>query len=243
MIRGIENIKYQTKERFIGEMKMETSIVGLTADVGLEGASKIKVFVKTDRLLNRKEIEELINEEVRNIKGCESLKQDNEQKEIGNLNVELDFHNDIVKLDKEDITIRKVARIKHILNEISKWNYLDIENIDNAIEDIKTLDSKLPGRNYLYELKLGSNTMTYSDEFVENMLKDEYIKHLKDEQDKIEAMKQLKELDIKVPSMEELKEICDMGYDMHDINRFISKTYKDWDMKPCCTLEYLKDSL
>lgn len=61
--------------------------------------------------------------------------------------------------------------------------------------------------------------------------------------DKIEAMKQLKELDIKVPSMEELKEICDMGYDMHDINRFISKTYKDWDMKPCCTLEYLKDSL
>lgn len=211
MIREIENIKYQTKERFIGKMKMETSIVGLTADVGLEGASKIKVSVKTDRLLNRKEIEELINEEVRNIKGCESLKQDNEQKEIGNLNVELSFDDSPVNLDKnnkEDITIRKVARIKHILKEISGWDYRDIDNIDNAIEDIKTLDSKFPGKNYLYELKLGNKTTTYSDEFVENMLKDEYIKHLKDEQDKIDAMKELKELDIKVPSMEELKEIC-----------------------------------
>lgn len=142
--------------------------------------------------------------------------------------------------NKEDIKIKRINRTKYILNEISKWRCIDI---DNAIENIKTLDSKFPGKNYLYELKLGNKTMTYSDEFIENMLKDEYIKHLKDEQDKIDAMKQLKELDIKVPSMEELKEICDMGYDISDINKFISNAYKDWDMKPCSSMEYLKESL
>lgn len=90
-----------------------------------------------------------------------------------------------LSITDEDIQIDRVSRIDHILDSTKDG----CDAIDGCIEVIKVLDNKLPGKEYLYELKFCDESMIYSDTFVEDMLKKEFIKHLESEDKKIDKYK------------------------------------------------------
>lgn len=91
MIKQIENVRYITKEHFLDDTKMKIFIAGVIADIRLGDESLIEVYVETNRLLSKEEIKVLVNKEVENIKGCETLREEMKckDKQIEDLNKKL----------------------------------------------------------------------------------------------------------------------------------------------------------
>lgn len=80
-----------------------------------------------------------------------------------------------IRLEKyNNIKVERISRIDYILKEIDGC----YDTVDDYIELIKYFDNILPGKKYFIEVSNDKNKMTYSDEFIEDLLKKEFINHL-----------------------------------------------------------------
>lgn len=78
-------------------------------------------------------------------------------------------------INLDDIKIKRVPRVDHLIDTLRK---IYEESHPPTVEQLQDLDERFPGERFLYEV--GERDFTYSDTFVNNLLKEQYLNRIKE---------------------------------------------------------------